>query len=61
MKIESRLLVEVKSTKSISEADERQLLNYLRATDAEVGLLLHFGPKPQFRRLIYTKDRKQKT
>ncbi|MGH7678202.1 MAG: GxxExxY protein [Gemmatimonadaceae bacterium] len=56
--VEGRLLIEVKSTKTITEADERQLLNYLKTSKIEVGLLLHFGPKPAFRRLIYTNDRK---
>lgn len=37
---------------------EQQLLNYLRVSGAEVGLLLHFGPKPGFKRLIYSNDRK---
>jgi GxxExxY protein len=58
MIVNERLLIEVKAAKTITEADERQLLNYLRATDIQVGLLLHFGPKPHFRRLIYTNDRK---
>jgi GxxExxY protein len=56
--VENRVLVEVKASKAISEADETQLLNYLKATNIEVGLLLHCGPKPAFRRLLYTNDRK---
>jgi GxxExxY protein len=56
--VEESVLVEVKSTKTVSDADFRQVLNYLKATDLEVGFLLHFGPKPRFRRLIYTNDRK---
>jgi GxxExxY protein len=58
MTVNDVLLIEIKATKTISEADERQLLNYLKASHIEVGLLLHFGPKPAFRRLIYTNDRK---
>lgn len=58
MIVEGRVLVEVKSAKALSEADERQLLNYLKATNVEVGFLLHFGPEPGFRRRIYTNDRK---
>jgi len=38
---------------------EYQLINYLRATEYEVGLVLNFGPKPQIRRKIYTNDRKK--
>jgi GxxExxY protein len=58
MIVEGRVLVEVKAGKAISEADERQLLNYLKASNCEVGMLLHFGPKPKIRRFIYTNDRK---
>jgi hypothetical protein len=35
------------------------LLNYLKATNVEVGLLLNFGPKPAFRRKIFTNDKKR--
>lgn len=38
--------------------NELQLLNYLRATDIEVGVLLNFGKKPEFKRVVYTNDRK---
>jgi GxxExxY protein len=58
MIVEGRVLVEVKAGKAVSEADERQLLNYLKASNCEVGMLLHFGPKPKIRRFIYTNDRK---
>lgn len=57
--VDGRVLVEVKSTKNLTEADTRQVLNYLKATNLEVGLLLHFGPSPKFHRLLYTNDRKQ--
>jgi hypothetical protein len=40
------------------EADRKQLLNYLRGSKIEVGLLLHFGRKARFYRLLYTNDRK---
>ena len=56
--VSNRIMLEVKSTKTISDGDERQLLNYLKATTIEVGFLLHFGPRPQFRRRILTNDRK---
>ena len=38
---------------------EAQLLHYLRATEIEVGLLLNFGLRPQFRRLLFDNDRKK--
>jgi GxxExxY protein len=54
----NRIMIEIKSTKMLSAADERQLLNYLKATSIEIGFLLHFGPEPHFRRRILTNDRK---
>jgi GxxExxY protein len=57
--VEQRILIEVKSTKQLLEADERQLLNYLKATPIEIGFLLHFGPKPKFLRRLLTNDRKK--
>lgn len=47
------VVVEVKAADAICEAHEAQLLNYLRATRFEVGLLLNFGAKPEFRRKVY--------
>jgi GxxExxY protein len=57
--VEGKVLVEVKAAERISEADERQLLNYLRATNIEVGLLLHFGPKATYRRFVYSNANKK--
>src|SRR5438270_4394576 len=56
--VESVLLVELKALRALEQAHERQLLNYLRATDVEVGLLFNFGPRPQFRRLAFDNSRK---
>jgi GxxExxY protein len=53
--VESRLVLELKATRSLTPVDEMQVLNYLRATDLELGLLLHFGPKPAFRRFVSTR------
>jgi GxxExxY protein len=55
----SRVAVEVKAAKTLDPAHEAQLLNYLRATDLEVGLLLNFGARPEFKRLVYSNDRKR--
>jgi GxxExxY protein len=54
MLIEGRVLVETKSSAAIGEADNRQLFNYLRASKLAVALLLHFGPKPSYKRFVWT-------
>ena len=56
--VEGRVIVETKAAKSLDSAHEAQLLNYLRATDIEVGLLLNFGERPEVRRLVYDNSRK---
>jgi GxxExxY protein len=57
--VEDRVLVELKSARTMEPAHEAQLLHYLKATQIEVGLLLNFGPRPQFRRLLFDSDRKK--
>lgn len=52
MVVDSKLIVETKSTTVLHEGAVRQVANYLRATNIEVGLLLHFGPHPRFYRVI---------
>ena len=52
------VIIELKAANGIDEAHEAQLLNYLRATDKEVGLLLNFGPKAEFRRKVFANERK---
>ncbi|MGQ0604855.1 MAG: GxxExxY protein [Anaerolineales bacterium] len=47
------IILEIKAVDALAPEHEAQLLNYLRATDKEVGLLLNFGPKPQVKRKIY--------
>ncbi len=59
MVINKCLLLELKTAEAIIIAHEAQLLNYLRATNLEVGLILNFGPKAQVRRLAYDNTRKQ--
>ena len=56
--VDDAVIVELKVAKSISDDNEAQLLNYLRATPYEVGLLLNFGPKPDFRRKAFDNARK---
>ena len=52
------VIVELKSVDRLLCAHELQLINYLKATDIEVGLLLNFGESPQIRRKIFTNDHK---
>ena len=52
------VIVELKAVRTLLEEHEAQLLNYLKATPFEVGLLLNFGPKPEYRRKILDNDRK---
>src|SRR6185312_9542453 len=56
--VESAVLVELKAARTFEAAHEKQVLNYLKATKLEVGLLFNFGPHPQFRRLILDNERK---
>ncbi len=56
--VEDRIIIELKAVEYIVEQFENQLLNYLRGTDCEVGLLLNFGKKPEFRRKIFENKRK---
>jgi GxxExxY protein len=54
MIVDGKLIVEIKSTRILHEGSVRQVANYLRATNLELGLLLHFGPRPRFYRVICT-------
>jgi GxxExxY protein len=56
--IESRIIVELKAKERLAEADEAQLINYLRATEIEIGLLFNFGKTPEFKRKFYSNTNK---
>lgn len=56
--VDRKVIVEIKATKSLIIDHEAQLLNYLKATDIEVGLLLNFGPKPEIKRKVFDNFRK---
>jgi GxxExxY protein len=49
--VDETLVVEIKSTEDLHKAAVRQVYNYLRASNLELGLLLHFGPDPRFYRV----------
>ena len=56
--VDNSVIVEIKAAKSLLKEHEAQLLNYLRATNIEVGLLLNFGPKPEIMRKASDNNRK---
>ena len=56
--VEGKVLLEIKAARNLAEEHEAQLLNYLKATDSEVGLLLNFGPKPEVKRKVFDNVRK---
>ncbi|MBU0566947.1 GxxExxY protein [bacterium] len=57
--VESVVIVELKAVETLHESHSNQLINYLKATEAEVGLLLNFGKKPELVRKIFTNDVKK--
>jgi len=57
--VENCVLLELKTARSLDTAHEAQLLHYLKSTEIEVGMLLNFGVRPQFRRLLFDNERKK--
>ena len=56
--VNNTIIIELKAADCIVKDFENQILNYLRATDCEVGLLLNFGKKPEFKRKIFENYKK---
>lgn len=56
--VNDSVILELKASEVLVYENELQLLNYLRATDIKVGLLLNFGKSLQFKRMIFTNDKK---
>ena len=56
--VDGKVILELKAVESMCKEHEYQLINYLKACELEVGLLLNFGKKAELKRLIYTNDRK---
>ena len=52
--VEDSVIIEVKAAVAICEEHEAQLINYLRATNIEVGILLNFGKKAEFKRKVFS-------
>ena len=57
--VESTVILELKAARALDSAHEAQLLHYLKATHLEIGMLLNFGVKPEFRRLLFDNARKK--
>ena len=57
--VNSEVLLELKAMQALDRVHEAQVLNYLKATRIEIALLLNFGPKPQFKRLLPDNDQKK--
>ncbi len=57
--VNDRVIMEIKAAEGLREEHKAQLINYLKATDKEIGLLLNFGKKAEFKRVIFTNDRKE--
>ena len=57
--VNDSVIVELKAAENLCEEHECQLVNYLKATEIEVGLLLNFGKEPQLKRKVLTKDHKK--
>ena len=56
--VEEEIIIELKAVSIIIQKHEIQLMNYLKATPMEVGLLINFGEKPEVKRKIFTNDMK---
>jgi GxxExxY protein len=54
--VNESVIIEVKAAEALCEEHEAQLTNYLKATTIEVGLLLNFGKKPDFKRKVFSAE-----
>ena len=59
MVIDDVVILELKAGEGLVPEHEAQLINYLRATEIEVGILLNFGKSPEFKRKFFTNDKKK--
>ena len=55
--VASEVIVEIKASEKIIKAHHNQIVNYLRASNIKVGLLLNFGEKPEFKRVVFTRKK----
>jgi hypothetical protein len=52
------IILEIKAAESLRDENKAQLINYLKATNKQVGLLINFGKKPDFKRAIFSNERR---
>lgn len=57
--VENKIILELKVSRELCKDHENQLVNYLKATDKEVGLLMNFGKEPEFVRKVFSNHRKE--
>ena len=57
--VEDKIILELKAVSALNDAHVKQLSNYLRSTEMELGLLLNFGDRPQVKRWIYKQEKKK--
>jgi GxxExxY protein len=57
--INNAVIIELKAAETLAPQHSAQLLNYLKATEIEVGLLLNFGPRPTFERKFFSNENKR--
>jgi len=57
--VDKKVILELKATERLCREHELQLINYLKATNIEIGLLLNFGKEPEFKRKIYSNKNSQ--
>ena len=57
--VNKKVILELKAAECLVEEHEYQLINYLKATEIEIGLLLNFGKKPEIRRKIFMNENKK--
>ena len=57
--VNNKVIIELKAVDTMNKEHECQLINYLKATEYEVGLLLNFGKQPEIKRRIFTNNLKK--
>ena len=54
--VDDKVIIEIKAVSKLIKAHKAQLINYLKATEIKVGIIMNFGEKPEFKRMIFTKN-----